>query len=180
MQRVVVIGSAGVGKSSLGERLARALEAPFVELDALFWEPNWVEATDEVFTARIVAATAGDRWVVAGNYRRLGEPLLWPRADRIIWLDLPLRVTVLRLARRIWRRWRTREVLWGTNVERFWPQLRLWDPKASLLAFMLTTHAERRRQCLEAMRQPEYRARFVRLTSAREVEAFARAVEAGL
>ena len=178
MHRIVIIGSSGAGKTQLAERLAYALDAPFVELDALFWEPDWVEPPEDAFAARIAAATAGDRWVAAGNYRRYGASLLWPRADRIVWLDLPLHVTLARLVRRTWRRWRRHEVLWGTNVERFWPQLRLWDPKASLVAYSVMTHRQRRQQYLDAMRDPAFASRFVRLTSAPEVEAFARAVEA--
>ena len=67
--RIVVIGTTGSGKSALATRLARSLGAPFVELDALHWEPAWTAATPEAFRARAEEATRGPAWVVAGNYR---------------------------------------------------------------------------------------------------------------
>ena len=178
-RRIVVLGASGSGKSVLAERLARALEVPFVELDALFWEPGWVESSDEVFGARISAALAGDAWVVAGSYRRLATTLIWPRADRIVCLDLPLHLTLRRLMGRIWRRWRTQELLWGTNVERFWPQFKVWDPKASLVGFSISTHRSRRQQYLELIQDRTYAGRALRLTTPRQVEAFAQQIEAG-
>ena len=44
-----------------------------MELDALFREPGWSPAPDEVFHSRIREATAADGWVVAGNYRSRTE-----------------------------------------------------------------------------------------------------------
>ena len=179
LQRVVVIGAPGTGKSQLAERLAAALRVPFVEMDALYWKPGWVDSPAEEFSARLAEATARDRWVVAGNYTHAGGRDIWPRADCVVWIDLPLRITLPRLLLRSWRRWRTRELLWGTNIERFWPQLRLWDAKTSLLSFSVRTHATRRRNNLEAMRDPAFASRFLRLTTPREVEEFARGIEAG-
>lgn len=106
-QRLIVVGDSGSGKSTLAERLARALDAPFVELDALHWKPNWVESSDDELRPKLEAAAATERWVVAGNYRRIAEPTLWPHADLIVWLDLPLTLVLPRMVRRTWRRWRT-------------------------------------------------------------------------
>ena len=41
-RRIHVVGNSCSGKSSLGERLAAALQVPFVDLDALNWLPGWV------------------------------------------------------------------------------------------------------------------------------------------
>jgi adenylate kinase family enzyme len=76
----VVIGATGSGKSTLAERLAARLGGAYVELDALHWEPHWTEAAPDVFRERVERATAGARWVVAGNYGRVRD-LVWPRAD---------------------------------------------------------------------------------------------------
>src|SRR5688572_20144357 len=124
-RRIAIIGSTSSGKSTLGERLARLLGVPLVELDALNWKPGWVESTDEEFFPKIVEATSGDGWVVAGSYSRTRE-LYWSRLETVIWLDLPLAVSVWRVLVRSWRRSRNRELLWGTNYERFWPQLKVW------------------------------------------------------
>jgi len=60
------------------ETLAERLDLPFVELDALFWLPDWVESDDGTFGAKVTEATAGEGWVVAGNYRRISENAVWP------------------------------------------------------------------------------------------------------
>ena len=53
------------------------------------------------FRRLIREATAGDAWIVAGNYTKFSHELTWPRADTIIWLDLPLPLLSLRLLRQI-------------------------------------------------------------------------------
>src|SRR5947209_14117981 len=99
MQRIVVSGSTGAGKTTLARAIARRLDIPHVEMDALFWEADWTPAPDDVFFQRVRDATAGDAWVVDGNYTR-ARHLLWPRADIVIWLDFPLWVIFPRLLRR--------------------------------------------------------------------------------
>ncbi|HKS92649.1 MAG TPA: hypothetical protein VJQ83_12025, partial [Tepidiformaceae bacterium] len=58
-KRIVVVGPSCSGKSTLAEQLGAALDLPYVELDALFWRPNWTEPEDEEFAAQLRDATAG-------------------------------------------------------------------------------------------------------------------------
>ncbi len=91
--------------------------------------------------------------------------------DPVIWLDLSLPVLVWRFLRRTWRRWRSREVIWGTNYERFWPHFMIWRPHDSLLGWIITQHARKRRDMIAYMSDPRWEhIRFVRLRSSREVE----------
>lgn len=170
--RIVVVGPAVSGKSTLARQLGVLLQAPVVELDALYWQPGWVGSSDDGFRGRVVAATADDAWVVDGHYERIW-PVLWPRAQTVIWLDLPLRTLLCRGLARSLRRLRTREVLWGTNRESVWQQLKFWDADRSLLAWLLTSHAARRRAYVDAAVDPRWsHIRFVRLCSAAEVAGF--------
>lgn len=178
-QRIVIVGSSNAGKSTLAARLAKSLDAPFVELDAIYWLPNWVGRDDEDFGAKVREAVAGDSWVVAGNYRRVAQPFIWPEAQLVVWLDLPLRTTLPRLIRRSWERSRSGELLWGTNREVFWRHLKLWDQEQSLIAFLLRNHRAQRARYLDAMQDPQWaHIRFVQLRSPGEVEVFAREFEA--
>ncbi|MEX1022206.1 MAG: adenylate kinase [Dehalococcoidia bacterium] len=175
--RIVLVGPTSSGKTTLADRLGTALGLPSTDLDALYWKPGWVGAEDDEWHPRLRALAAGEGWVVAGNYIRHTMPNLWPRAETIVWLDLPLRVVLPRVLRRSWRRSRSRELLWGTNVERFWPQLKFWDPK-SLVGYAIQTRVRMRNHMVATMANPAFaRVRFVRLRSPAEIEAFTRAIE---
>lgn len=179
-QRIAVVGTTSSGKSTLGARLAAILDLPLVELDALNWEPGWHAVTDHdpaEFERRLRAATAGDAWVVAGSYSRFAEPIFWDRLQTVVWLDLPLPLVLWRVVSRSWRRYRARELLWGTNYERFWSQLKFWHHD-SLVWWALTTHRTKRQRHLSQMADPRWaHIRFIRLTSPAEVSAFTKAVK---
>ena len=112
MQRVVVVGAAGSGKTTLARAIAGPVGVEAVDIDDLFWQPGWVESDRDTLRARVNAVTAGDRWVVAGNYTRSLKDLLWHRADTLVWLDLPRRVTYRRMLARCWRDALARRELW--------------------------------------------------------------------
>ena len=173
------MGNSGSGKTTLAARLAHALDADLVELDALNWEPGWValnESDPKELERRFRAATEGERWVTAGSYTRLCQRAFWPQLDTIVWLDLPLRLCVWRLLRRTWRRWRSRELLWGSNYERLAYMLKIWR-RDNLLVWTVTQHARKRNAMLAHQADPRWtHIRFVRLTSAHEVESFVTAV----
>ena len=179
--RIHVTGNSGSGKSTLAARLAKAIDAPFVELDALNWLPGWVGLNAEdpaELERRFRCATQGERWVTAGSYTALAQRTFWPRLSTIIWLDLPAPLLVYRVLHRSWRRWRNAELLWGTNSERFWPHCALWRGEESLVWWIATQHSRKRLQTKRAIAEPRWaHIRFVRLASSADVEALAAAVE---
>lgn len=181
LRRIQVMGNSSAGKSTLAEQLAGMLEVPFVELDALNWEPDWVGlnvADPDAFDQRLRDATAGDGWVVAGSYTSFSQRAFWDRLQTVIWLDLPRPVLLWRVIRRSWRRWRQRELLWGTNYEKFWPQFFVWRKSESLIWWIWTQHQRKRQDMLRMMADPRWRhVHFVRLLSAQEVQAFLRFME---
>jgi len=162
MRRVAIVGASGNGKTTLGRELARRLDVPFVELDALHHGPDWAEPPPGEFRSRVAEATAGDGWVVDGGYeRKLGGTVL-DRADTVVWLDQPLPLILGRLLRRTVRRIRTREELWAGNRESW--RGAFWGGE-SLFAWTIKTHYRRRR---EALTGPNV----VRLRTPREVSSF--------
>lgn len=181
-RRVHVIGNSATGKSTLAKRLALALDADFVELDALNWLPDWVglnETNPDELERRFEDATRSDAWVVAGSYTRFAQRTFWPRLDTVVWLDLPVPLLVWRVVRRSWQRWRTKELLWGTNIERFWPQLALWRGNDSLVYWVVTAQRGKRKGMGAAMADPQWaHIRFIRLASVAEIESFATNIEA--
>jgi adenylate kinase family enzyme len=167
MQRIVVVGTTGSGKTTLAAELARRLSVPHVELDALHWEANWVEAEREVFRERVSQVLSGDTWVVAGNYSKARD-LVWSRADIIVWLDYPLSLILWRLLWRTVKRTITQQDLWKGNRERFREQFFSRD---SLFLWALQSHPRHRRKYPADLDDPAYaHLRLVRLHSPRETE----------
>ncbi|MBR0895059.1 DNA topology modulation protein [Bradyrhizobium tropiciagri] len=102
MQRVLVMGSSGSGKSTFARRLSAMTGVPTVSIDALFWKPGWVESDKNEFEHRMIAAAREPRWIMDGNYMRYGAgELRRELSDTIIWFDLPRSTCMLGIFRRI-------------------------------------------------------------------------------
>jgi adenylate kinase family enzyme len=166
IRRILVKGASGAGKSTLGSQLAARLDLPWVELDSLHHGPNWSAASATELQARVLATLDDDRgWVVDGNYDSKLGPLLWDRAQLIIWLDLPLTTKLLRLAHRTAGRLLRKQELWNGNRETLAGAV--WGSDA-LLPWAVRSHFHHRRVWPA---QLAGRA-FVRLRSARQVDAW--------
>jgi adenylate kinase family enzyme len=165
MRRISIVGSSGSGKTTLARTLAGRLNLPYVELDAIYWGPDWSHATNDDFRARVREAVAADRWIIDGNYS-LARDIVLSRADTLIWLDLPFAVVFARTVRRTLSRAGKKETLWNGNVER-WPRVFSRD---GLIWWVITTHRSRRRRWEEWLRRPEAaNLRVVRLRSRRAI-----------
>ncbi|KAL4062536.1 hypothetical protein J3A83DRAFT_4394860 [Scleroderma citrinum] len=102
--RIHIVGNSGW--STLGAELASVLDIPYISLDTLFWNPNWVESTPEEFRAKVQQRLAESErgWVVDGNYTsRLGGLIVEKRTD-CIWLDPPFLLYFPRLVVRTFLR----------------------------------------------------------------------------
>ena len=154
-KRIVVVGTTSSGKSTLAKQFADKLNLNFVELDALHWEPNWQEADDDVFHERVDKATQTEAWAVAGNYSTV-RPLIWSRAEAVIWLDYPFHIVFWRMLTRTIRRSVTREELWNGNHEKFWWHLKLWSDE-SLFHWLFKTYWRRKREIPILLSMPEHK-----------------------
>lgn len=101
MQRVLVIGPCGAGKSTLSVELARRLALPVHHIDQLNWQPGWVEGGKDELRTKLDAIVAGERWLIDGNYGGTMDIRL-ARADTVVYLDYPIRLCLRRLLGRIW------------------------------------------------------------------------------
>lgn len=157
--------ASGNGKTTLGRALAARLGVPFVEVDALVHGPGWAEVSDDELRARLEPVLAAEGWVVDGVYQRKIGDLVLRSADTVVWLDLPIRVWLPRLARRTVRRIRGEETLWNDNRESL--RSALWG-RESLFAWAFRSHYRRRRDWPREL--AEYNV--VRLRTPAEVERF--------
>lgn len=90
MARIVVIGNAAGGKSTLARRLARQRELPHVEVDRLLWQPGWKLAPEADYARAHAEAVAREKWVIEGLGRQDSIAARLARATDIILIDLPL------------------------------------------------------------------------------------------
>ena len=148
-----------------------------IELDALYHEPKWVPADPPVFRERVRAAIEGEpRWVTCGGYRSYVCDITWPLADQIVWIDLPLRVSLSRMVRRTFARRIRNEELWNGNRE----SLRdMFLSRNSLLLFGIQYRNKYRETYPAALSDPALaHVSVVRLRRQRDVTAWLRGLAA--
>jgi adenylate kinase family enzyme len=171
MRRVSVVGISGSGKSTLAERIAAALGVPRLELDAVNWHaPGWQPIGREPFREAVERFTAGEAWVVDGNYSSMVQDIVWGRADTVVWLDLSRPVVMWQLVRRTLSRLVRRTELWNGNRER-WRSLLSADD--SIIHYAWTHHGPTRRRYTAAFADPAWaHLRLIRLCTRAAVRRF--------
>jgi adenylate kinase family enzyme len=171
MKRINVIGTSGSGKSTFSRLLAHKLNYSYVEMDAIFWKPDWQESSDEEFFTKLAEKLSGEHWVLDGNYNRTAA-IKWARADTIIWIDYSFPRTVFQAVKRAFIRSLTKQELWQKtgNVESF---KKSFLSKDSIILWTLKTYKKNRVRYSELFSNPDYRhITFVRLTSPKKAKAF--------
>jgi adenylate kinase family enzyme len=167
-RRISVVGTIGSGKTTFAHNASKLLDVPHIELDALHWEPNWIEAPNDLFRQRVEHSLQGDLWVVDGNYHQVRD-IVWSRADTVVWLDYPFKTIMGRLAKRTLRRLITHEKLWNGNQE----HVRGLLTRDSVFLWAIRTYRRRRRQYPILLGRPENsHLTVVRLRSPRDAADF--------
>ncbi len=142
VKRFLVIGTSCAGKSRFARALAHELDHPCIELDALYWGPDWKAKPLLEFRNLAAHAASGDHWIIEGNYADV-RALIWPRAEAVIWLNYGFATVLWRALRRTLRRNITRQELWHGNRESL---RRSFFSRDSILVWVATTFHKRRRQ----------------------------------
>src|SRR5689334_10402366 len=104
MDKIVIIGPAGAGKTILARKLGYKLHIKVFHLDRLFWErdwkgetkDNWKAKTKDTRIAILDKLVQEKQWIIEGTYICSSEPRL-NAADTIIFLDTALLVCLLRI-----------------------------------------------------------------------------------
>ncbi len=99
MNRVVIVGSGGAGKSRLARRLGAVTGLPVVHLDREYWRPGWTKPPSAEWRTRVDALLAGERWITDGNFEST-MARRFAAADTLVFLDVAPVICVWRALRR--------------------------------------------------------------------------------
>lgn len=89
MQRVLVIGCSGSGKSFFARKLAAITCLPLYYLDLLWHRPDRTTVTRTEFDFALERILKKKRWILDGNFQRT-LPKRLARCDTVFLFDLPL------------------------------------------------------------------------------------------
>lgn len=171
--KINVVGTSGSGKSTVARQLAQQLAVPYIEMDRLYWQPNWQGTHGDEFLMRIdqalSAAPAG--WVLDGNYTRT-KSLKWRDVDWVVWVDYGFCRTLWQAFRRAAvRAWYKTELWPGTgNCESF---RRSFFSRESIILWTLKTYRQNRKKYQADQQDVNLRhIRFIHLRSPAATAAF--------
>jgi adenylate kinase family enzyme len=99
MQKILVIGSGGAGKTTFAKRLSSILGIEVVHLDALYWNPGWVETPKAEWNRTIESLIERDSWIMDGNYSGTLD-LRTKACDTVIFLDMATCICLYRVIKR--------------------------------------------------------------------------------
>ena len=133
MQRILIIGNAGAGKSTFSRQLAAQLNLPLVHLDKLFWNGNWTHVPREEFDVLLQAELEKPQWIIDGNYDRT-LPRRLEYCDTVFFFDLPALTCLAGVTQRVFENYgKTRKDMGGSCPEYFDKQK--WELCGHVLSF---------------------------------------------
>ncbi len=88
MNKILIIGGNGSGKTTFARKLSRKLNLPLIHLDKIYWKDNWEHVTHEEFDKRLSFELLKDKWIIEGNMKRT-LPLRLKYCDSVIIFDFP-------------------------------------------------------------------------------------------
>lgn len=91
MNRIVVVGSSGSGKTTFSNKLEKILNIKSYHLDSIFWNSDKTHIEREEFDMRLNQILDNGKWIIDGDYSRTYD-IRFKNADTIFFLDYPLDV----------------------------------------------------------------------------------------
>ena len=88
MNRIIIIGCPGSGKSTFAKHLHDITKIPLFHLDLIYWNPDKTTVPKEVFRRKLQKIMKQDQWILDGNYGSTME-LRMQACDTVFFLDIP-------------------------------------------------------------------------------------------
>lgn len=162
-RRILLLGAPGSGKGRLAPIVAERLGLPVVRLDRSRGKDGRVEKSDPRWREELAALAADEFWVMTGQEAEMLEVCV-PRADWVVWLDLPVGLCLRKMLQRLMRR-RAEKVPAGAERPRpaRWSSLRIaWRfPALVVPAIVAMIQRERRNRTIFILHSEPEIAQFV-------------------
>lgn len=100
MNRIMVLGCCGAGKSTLSKKLGEITGLPVIHLDQYYWKPNWTESEAQEWSSIVTDLAERPQWIIDGNYGGTIDIRI-EKADTIIYLDYSTMQCLWRITKRI-------------------------------------------------------------------------------
>ena len=88
MNRILIVGSPGAGKSTFAKVLAKRTGIPLHHLDLIWFHKDGNMEAREIFDKKLQEILETDRWIIDGYYPRTLQHRL-KFADTVFFFDLP-------------------------------------------------------------------------------------------
>lgn len=162
MEKILVIGCPGSGKSTFAKRLHERTHIPLVHLDMLYWKEDRTTVEKAVFLKKLEKTLSQRAWIIDGNYASTME-LRIKACDTVIFLDYAKEVCLAGVRERMGKK--RSDIPWIETEE-----------DEEFIEFIRRFDVENRPQILELLER--YGEKEIHVFKARqEAEEFLRAIE---
>ena len=163
MQRIMIMGCCGAGKSTLSKKLHQITGIELIHLDQYYWNENWVETEPKKWKNTVENLASKEAWIIDGNYGGTLD-IRTKKADTIIFLDFPTIICMKRVLHRTWKyHKKTRPDMTEGCNERF---------DLDFLHYVATFNLRRRKKLLQKLEVLKKKKAVHILQSDRQVRAF--------
>lgn len=119
MERIIIIGGNGCGKTTLAKELSDKLKLPLIHLDVLYWKDNWQIVSKDEFDKLLLQEVTKPKWIIDGNNIRT-IPLRLKYCDTVIYMDYSRVKCVYGVIKRVIKNYgKSRPDMGGNCPERF-------------------------------------------------------------
>ncbi len=168
--KINVVGTSSSGKTIFCKKLSNILSMPHIEMDALFWGPNWQIPNEEEFFSKLRLALRESNWILDGNYSKT-RPIKWENATTVIWLDYSFPRILYQAFNRAFTRIITRKELWPDTGNR--ETVRKLFSKDSIVLWTIKSYRKNKIRYEAIFKSDDYPTiHFIRLKSPKEVDLF--------
>ena len=93
MNKIIVLGCSGSGKSTFAERLQKITKLPLYHLDTIWWKPDRTHISRDEFDRKLDDLVNRDNWIIDGDYSRTYEKRI-AACDTVFFLDYDVEVCI--------------------------------------------------------------------------------------